>query len=233
MKPSVPESTLHEMIGYYRARASEYDEWFYRQGRFDRGSANNKHWFQEVQQVSKALDDYRVAGRVLELACGTGIWTERLLRTADSITAVDASPEVLEINRGRVKSDRVTYIEADLFRWQPPMQYDAVFFAFWLSHVPAERLKPFWDLVASALAPEGRVFLIDSQREPTGMAYDQVAPESGQMLTRRLNDGRSFEIVKNFYDPGEVASTAIESGIELQVRQTDLYFLWGTGKRRS
>jgi SAM-dependent methyltransferase len=234
MKPRVPDATLKQTIAYYRARAAEYDEWFYRKGRYDRGAANNRQWFQEVAQITTALDEYRLEGRVLEIACGTGLWTERLARTAQSLTAVDASPEVLTINRERVKSDRVRYVEADLFNWQPDGAYDSVFFGFWLSHVPAERLTSFWNLVKSALAPRGKLFLIDSRREPTGSAYDQTTPpESGQMLTSRLNDGRSFEIVKNFYEPGEIMSTAMECGIELDVRDTDLYFLWGTGKRRA
>ena len=46
------------------------------------------------------------AGEVLELACGTGLWTVELARHAASITAVDASPEVLEINRSRLREAR-------------------------------------------------------------------------------------------------------------------------------
>jgi ubiquinone/menaquinone biosynthesis C-methylase UbiE len=234
MKPKVPDGTVQQTIAYYRARAAEYDEWFYRKGRYDRGAANNKQWFQEVAQITKALADYELNGHLLEIACGTGLWTERLVTSAASVTAVDASPEVLAINRERVKSDRVRYVEADLFSWQPKATYDGVFFGFWVSHVPAERLASFWNLVASVLAPGGKVFLIDSRREPTASAYDQVMPpESTQMLTSRLNDGRSFEIVKNFYEPGEIMGTAMECGLELDVRQTDLYFLWGTGTRRA
>jgi hypothetical protein len=31
------ERLLADQIAYYRARAGEYDEWFLRQGRYDRG----------------------------------------------------------------------------------------------------------------------------------------------------------------------------------------------------
>jgi hypothetical protein len=58
-------------------------------------------------------------------------------------------------NRTRV-GDRVPvqYVTADLFRWRPPARfYDVCFFGFWLSHVPADRLTGFWDVVASALRP--------------------------------------------------------------------------------
>ncbi len=71
---------------------------------------------------------------MLELACGTGLWTVELARHADSVTAVDASPEVLGINRARIQETGhetpVRYVEADLFDWRPDAAYDAVFFGF-------------------------------------------------------------------------------------------------------
>ena len=38
MDRSVSNQTLQDMKQYYRERATEYDEWFYRQGRYDVGS---------------------------------------------------------------------------------------------------------------------------------------------------------------------------------------------------
>jgi ubiquinone/menaquinone biosynthesis C-methylase UbiE len=73
-------------------------------------------------------------GGVLELAGGTGWWTARLASTAAQLTVIDASPEVLAINRQRVATD-VTYVVADVFEWRPDRAYDVVFFSFWLSHV--------------------------------------------------------------------------------------------------
>ena len=84
---------------------------------------------------------------MLELACGTGLWMVELAHHATSVTAVDASPEVLEINRARLREtgreNAVRYVEADLFGWRPDAAYDAVFFGFWLSHVPPERFEAF------------------------------------------------------------------------------------------
>ena len=57
------------------------------------------------------------------------------------MTAVDAAPEVLAINRARVGDASVRYVEADLFDWSPDQRYDACVFAFWLSHVPAGSLR--------------------------------------------------------------------------------------------
>jgi 2-polyprenyl-3-methyl-5-hydroxy-6-metoxy-1,4-benzoquinol methylase len=230
MGEPVPSKTLNEMVEYYRARANEYDEWFYRRGRFDRGLESNARWHSEVSEVFATLDALRTEGDVLELAPGTGIWTERLLRSATSITAVDASPEMIAINRARVASDRVFYLQADLFTWHPTRTYDAVCFCFWISHVPTERLHAFLRTVAAALRPGGKIFFVDGRYEPTSTAVDHQLPEEGtQVMTRRLNDGREFQIVKNFYEPVALAASFAAVGLDVIVRETATYFLYGYG----
>lgn len=233
MSETVPVQTLQEMMNYYRERAHEYDEWFYRQGRYDRGPEQNARWFAEVDEVVAVLEARKMEGDILELAPGTGIWTERLIRTAATVTAVDASPEMIEINRAKVASERVSYVLADLFSWRPARVYDAVFFGFWISHVPLERLDHFLATVAAMLRPGGKVFFVDGQREPRSTATDHTLPEQdSQVMTRILNDGRSFEIVKNFYDPGELAERCTRAGFEINVRETATYFLYAFGTRR-
>src|SRR5579883_589226 len=230
MDKPVSSETLDEMMAYYRARASEYDEWFYRRGRSDRGAGANARWNSEMQEVFATLDALDIKGDVLELAPGTGIWTERLLRTAASITAVDASPEMIAINRARVASDRVSYVQADLFKWHPTRTYDAVCFCFWISHVPLERLHTFLSMVAEALRPGGKIFFVDGRREPTGTAADHQLPaEDEQVMTRRLNDGREFQIVKNFYEPASLAPSFAAAGLDVKVCETATYFLYGYG----
>ncbi|MGI8586226.1 MAG: class I SAM-dependent methyltransferase [Chloroflexia bacterium] len=228
----MPEKTLAEMVDYYRARAAEYDEWFYRQGRYDRGPDANARWFAEVAEVFAALDALHVSGDVLELAPGTGIWTERLVRTAATVTAVDASPEMIAVTRSKVADNRVSYVQADLWEWRPTRTYDAVCFGFWLSHIPRERLPAFLSLVAAALRPGGKVFFVDGLREPTSTAADHRLPAADtQVMTRRLNDGREFELVKNFFEPAELVAHCREAGLEVAVRQTETYFLCGLGRR--
>lgn len=232
MNKPVPEQTLQEMMTYYKERASEYDEWFYRQGRYDRGPESNARWFAEVDEIFAALDALKLEGDVLELAPGTGIWTERLLRTATTVTAVDASLEMIEINRARIASERVSYIQADLFSWRPERTYDAVFFGFWISHVPLERLDAFLASVAAMLRPGGKVFFVDGRREPTSTAANHQLPEQdSQVMVRKLNDGRAFEIVKNFYDPADLAARCSKAGLAVDVRETATYFLYGCGTR--
>ena len=131
-------------------------------GFYGRGDTHRTKWFAEVAVLAKALTDFAPRGDILELACGTGWWTEQLVRYRDSLTAVDASPEVIAVNRVPLPSSGINYVQADLFNWRPERNFDTVFFSFWLSHVPPERFGGFWETVKACLNPGGRVFLIDS-----------------------------------------------------------------------
>jgi 2-polyprenyl-3-methyl-5-hydroxy-6-metoxy-1,4-benzoquinol methylase len=233
MKLANHDKFLAEQIEYYRTRANEYDEWFFRQGRYNRGPELNQHWFNEIELLRRAVDKFNPAGDILELACGTGIWTEYLLRFRGQITAVDAAPEVIAVNRERTKSDNVKYLQADLFNWQPDKKYDVVFFAFWLSHVPPERFDGFWQVVADALKPGGRVFFIDSRFEQTSTAKNHTLekPED-TVVVRKLNDGKEFNIVKIFYQPAELEAKLRQAGWQITAAETPQYFIYGHGSNR-
>jgi SAM-dependent methyltransferase len=226
------EAVLTEQLDYYRARALEYDKWWLREGRFDRGPEANTRWFAETSELERVLARFDPRGEVLELACGTGLWTRHLVAYADRITAVDAAPEVLAINHARVGDDRVRYVEADLFEWTPDALYDACVFTFWLSHVPEHRFDGFWGMVGRALKPGGRVFFIDSARTERSTAADHVLPGSGDdTMTRRLDDGREFQIVKRFYEPEALERRLGELGWQASVGATPEFFIYGTAAR--
>jgi SAM-dependent methyltransferase len=194
---------------YYQARAPEYDEWWQRRGRFDRGPESAEEWDRAVAQVAAALETFGATGDVLELAGGTGWWTARLARTAGRLTVIDSSPESLELNRKRVGRPDVRYVVADLFTWQPLGTYEVVFFSFWLSHVPRSRFSDFWSLVRSCLAPGGRVFLIDNRNESPD---PYVIRRGSDLELRRVHDGSEFQVVEVFYEPEELQSLLRDEG---------------------
>jgi SAM-dependent methyltransferase len=219
---------IEEQIAYYQARAGEYDEWFLRQGRYDHGPEMNARWFAEVEQVTRALEAFAPAGDVLELASGTGLWTQRLAPSARSVTAVDSSPEVHAINQERLGGAPVRYVVADLFRWQPDRQYDTIFFSFWLSHIPPERLESFWSIVHAALAPGGRVFFVDALYEETSTAKNhQLEGPDAHAVTRRLNDGQEYRIVKVFYRSEMLTERLTAWGWQVRIERTPTYFYYG------
>ena len=209
------DDLLSEQISYYRARAAEYGA-----GALDLPGGD---------EIEGALDSFRPTGDVLELACGPGSWTKQLLGHAGSVTAVDASPEMLTIASHQIGHDhRVRFINADLFRWRPDRQYDVVFFGFWLSHVPLERFDAFWSLVADCLAPRGRVFFTDDAYRTRD---ELIQGESSSTIRRRLEDGTSFHAVKVPHTASGLEQRLTELGWQIEVRQTSGPFYWGSGSR--
>jgi SAM-dependent methyltransferase len=208
---------LAEQKRYYAERAPEYDDWWYRRGRYAREPERERCWLVDVAELEERLQSFAPRGDVLELAAGTGIWTRRLVPAADRVVAVDANAETLALN-----TPAAELVVADIFSWRPPQQFDVVFFSFWLSHVPEERFAEFWALVRSALRPDGRVFLIDSG--PPEVAGD------GELQVRQLADGREFTIVKRFWQPDELAERVAGLGFELDLELTgnDLFLNGGS-----
>jgi demethylmenaquinone methyltransferase/2-methoxy-6-polyprenyl-1,4-benzoquinol methylase len=227
------DETLKEQLTYYRARAGEYDQWFYRMGRYDHGPHINRRWFDEAAEVMNVLHQLAPVDSVLELACGTGIWTHELLKVGTRITAIDASPEVIEINRAKQQNSHVEFVQADLFDWEPEREYDLVAFAFWLSHVPPERLNDFLAKVYRAVCPGGRIFMVDSRLEQTSTARDLPIKEHDEPYqVRKLNDGREFKIVKVFYEPRNLQAMFAAAGFQAEVRVTENYFIYAIGTKR-
>lgn len=226
---------LAEQVAYYRARAGEYDAWWLRQGRFDRGAEFNAAWFAEVADVERTLRAWLAAARprrALELACGTGLFTRHLAPEVGSLTAIDASPEVIARNRARLAAlgiANVTFVEADLFAWRPDARYDLVFMSFWLSHVPVDRFDAFWSTLREALAPGAAVYLIDSAHDPTSTAVDHVLTGTG-VVTRKLDDGSTYRIVKHFWTPGRLADALARLGFRASIAQTPRYFIHGEAR---
>jgi 2-polyprenyl-3-methyl-5-hydroxy-6-metoxy-1,4-benzoquinol methylase len=149
------DDLIQEQIAYYRARAAEYDEWWTRTGRYDRGPSQRARWLHEISILERALGAQGPLGQVLELACGTGIWTEHLASMADRVRAIDASPEVIALNRARVNATNVDYQLANIFDSPDVAAANFVFFAFWLSHVPRSRFEALrgWSSVTVKSGP--------------------------------------------------------------------------------
>jgi demethylmenaquinone methyltransferase/2-methoxy-6-polyprenyl-1,4-benzoquinol methylase len=228
--PFVNRELLDEQIRYYRARAPEYDRWFHRVGRHDLGPEGNARWFAEIEEVRQALDAVGYVDEALELACGTGLWTTQLVSLGATVTAVDASPEMLDLNRMRVASANVTYVEADLFEWEPAQRYDLVFFGFWISHVPDQAFQAFWEKVARALKPGGRAFLVDDLRARFRSDNDDEDSRA-ETRVRHVDDGRSFRIFKIFYDPVTLTERLQHLGWSCDFRSAGFYLLYGSAGR--
>jgi demethylmenaquinone methyltransferase/2-methoxy-6-polyprenyl-1,4-benzoquinol methylase len=210
---SPEDGLVREQIDYYDRRATEYD-----------ATSNPEGDALESQglRLEEALRDFRPEGRVLEVACGTGTWTRRLISYADELTAVDSSADMIRLARAKVGETKVRFIEADIFSWHPGQTYDVVFFANWLSHVPASRFEAFWLLISGCLGERGRVFFIDESHD----AWRKEEFLQENLVLRRLRDGSTHRVIKFFWEPSELEERLRALGWDVRVESTG-DFLWG------
>jgi len=210
-------SREREQIDYYRARAREYEDFWFARGRHALRPPLDAQWVLDTAEAEDATKRWVPTGEVLELACGTGLWTRFLAARAARVTAVDSSPEVIDVNRQRAAGHSVRYVVADVFSWQPPEErFDGVFLGYWHSHVPDERWQSFWDVVRSSLRPGGRVMVVDTPAYPPGAPGDVVA----RAERRELDDGRQFVVVKRCWEPGQLQEQLTRHGWRVSARTT-------------
>lgn len=225
-----PEAAL---IPYYEARAAEYDDWYLRRGRYERGAVHDTVWNAELDAAGRWLDGQPISGEIVELAAGTGWWSP-LLADKGELSLYDANAAPLERARERLVAHGLRAHLHLRDAWaEPDRQVDALFAGFWLSHVPRARLGPFIALVRRWLKPGGTFAFIDSRPDPQSSAADHPAP-TNDLSVRHLDDGRAFTIVKVYYEPVELEAALRAAGFgPVEVTSTGRFFLLGSATRGS
>jgi demethylmenaquinone methyltransferase/2-methoxy-6-polyprenyl-1,4-benzoquinol methylase len=209
------EALLAEQVDYYQARAGEYDEAY--------AGADNP--LQHLDSVLDLLALPPAAGRVLEVACGTGQWTQHLAGRFADVTALDTSADALAIARRRAPAG-VRWVQEDVFRFSSPAPFDLVFAAFWLSHVPWSEWPRFWSRLAALLAPGGLVVCVDETAD--GLAGKETwSAGTEDVVTRSVADGRTFQVAKLRLDPAAVTARLADLGwaVETVTLSPDLFAL--------
>lgn len=202
---TVGDDLLAEQVAYYRRRAREYDVTAFAD--LDAGRA----------RITRIVAALRPAGNVLEIACGTGLWTGALAGAATAVTAIDAAPEAIDIARGRVTAAHVRFEVADVFTWAAAARFDTVFFAFWLSHVPASRFEQFWRQLQGLVAGHGRVLFVDEHPDVRGKEAYEAG--SSEIIHRQLADGSQHRLVKVFVHPGQLRARLRQLGWHSRIRR--------------
>ena len=214
----VTDEVLSSQADYYRRRAGEYDVTAYG----DLVAARAR--------MARLVAEMDPTGRVLEIACGTGLWTEALACVAETVTAIDVAPEAVAIASDRVRSNNVSFEVTDIFSWKTTARFDVIFFSAWLSHVPGSRFEPFWQLLRELLAGGGRVLFIDEHVE--ARSKEHYLPGGDEIVERQLRDGSRYRIVKNFVDPEQLERRLRELGWECRIRRDESDWVWVCGEAR-
>jgi demethylmenaquinone methyltransferase/2-methoxy-6-polyprenyl-1,4-benzoquinol methylase len=218
------------MLAYYEARAPEYDDWYLRRGRYERGPVHDAAWNAELDMAGRWLDGLPIAGEIVELAAGTGWWSP-LLASKGELSLYDGAQAPLDRARERLVAHRLRAHLHVRDAWAAPDRaVDAVFTGFWLSHVPRERLDAFLAIVRQWLKPGGTFAFIDSLADPQSSATDHPTPADDRSV-RRLDDGREFTVVKVYYEPDELEAAMARAGfVDARVTTTGRFFLTGVAK---
>ena len=140
--------------------------------------AGRVRWARRVAMFHEFLA--RPGLRVLEIGCGTGLFTAELARTGQSITAIDISPELLERARQRVTVDTVTFALENAYATTfPDASFDAIVGSSCVHHLEIDRACAEFHRL---LAPGGRIMFT----EPN-MLNPQIALQKNIPLLKRLS----------------------------------------------
>ena len=217
--PQAPRASLGieaAMASYYARRADEYEVIFQKP---------------ERQNDLRALRSFVLetfAGRhVLEIACGTGYWTQILASTAASVTATDVNDEVLEIAQAKPRMrETVQFRREDAYALPSfPQRFTAGFAGFWWSHVPKPRLRPFLSDLHQTLAPGATMVFLDNAYVRGSSTPLSRRDADGNIYQRRtLHDGSTHEVLKNFPTEAEIREAL--DGLAFNVRVGFLPHFW-------
>jgi SAM-dependent methyltransferase len=179
-----------------------------------------------IREAIRALD---LRGRVLELAAGTGQWSGLLADCADELLVTDASPEMLAIHRAKLgELPNLRREVADAFAARHT-RFDAVFFGFFLSHVPPTHFERFWAVLERLLAPGGQIAFVDEGRHFLGR--EKWVDEAAGIVIRDLSDGSAHRAVKVLWHPEDLRRRLAALGWDASVHAEGPFY-WGTADRR-
>lgn len=201
---------MDPLVEYYTRRAPEYESMWHRQDPARLG---------EQAAMASALKATCQARRVLEVACGTGYWTQFAAAAAAEVIALDLSPKMLAIAQSKNLA-RVTFVEGDAYNLANlPGPFTTGLANFWFSHVPKRRIKEFLDGFHAQLHSGARVFIADNVFVP-GIGGELVSHPGMEdtFKLRQLADGSSHEVLKNYYDAARLREIFQNRGGDLDIR---------------
>ena len=205
------------LLAYYTQRAQEYDQVYEKPERQS-----------DLSRLRLWLRDALAGHLILEIACGTGYWTEAVAPAAAAIKATDASSEVLELARHKpYPPDRVQFAVADAYVLDcVDGAFTAGLAAFWWSHVPRERQEGFLRGFHRRLGVGAVVVLMDNRYvEGSSTAISRADAAGNTYQQRRLNDGTTHEVLKNFASRADLEGLFEPYANEMSIVELTYYWM--------
>ena len=163
---------------------------------------------------------------MIEIACGTGYWTQFIARAAAHIVALDLALETLLLARNRLPANKVSLCVGDAYDLPlGPGCFDAAFAGFWFSHLPKTRRREFLTGLGERLKPGAKVVLLDNRFvEGSSSPITEQDADGNTYQTRILADRSVHRILKNF--PLESEMQAMLDGIGENGLLTNWQYFW-------
>ena len=198
---------------YYARRAAEYEKIFDKPERQA-----------DLARMRVDIPSLFVNQRVLEIACGTGYWTPLIAEQAESVLATDYNEEPLEIAKSKsYRKANVSFARADAYAlpdWKN--RFSACYAGFWWSHIPLGRIDAFLKGLGKALEPGATVAFMDNRYvEGSSTPISRTDAEGNTYQARRLADGSSHEVLKNF-----PTSRQLRARLGREVRYVEYEYYW-------
>jgi 2-polyprenyl-3-methyl-5-hydroxy-6-metoxy-1,4-benzoquinol methylase len=177
------------LVDYYKERAKEYEKIYDKPERKE-----------EIDRATKILQDIFFDKEVLELACGTGYWTERIAKTATSILATDINEAVIDIARRKIfPRASVNFRVEDIFNLTPECKYDNLFAGFIWSHIRLQDLDNFLSIVHKCVNRGGTVVFMDNNHvADSSRPITETDKHNNTYQLRQLENGKVYLVLKNF-----------------------------------
>ncbi len=204
------------LVEYYAKRAAEYERIYQKPERQ-----------KDLAALRKRLAKELAGEDVLEIACGTGYWTQAVAERAHSILATDINEEVLQIARAKTyPKGNVIFEKRDLFQLAGTTgRFTAGLAAFWWSHLKKSEIAGFLKHFHEALAPDAKVVFMDNNYVPgSSIPINRTDDEGNTYQSRTLEDGTEFEVLKNF--PTEAELRQAVAGLAKNIRFLNLTHYW-------
>lgn len=205
--------TSPELVDYYRRRASEYEAIYAKPERQA-----------DLEVLRQAIPAKLRGARVLEIACGTGYWTQLVAEVAADLVATDLAEEPMQIAQSKRYNRRPRFETCDAYSLPETLgRFDGALAVFWWSHIPRQRIGEFLASLHARLEPGARIVLMDNRFvEGSSTPISELDAQGNTYQLRRLGDGSSVRVLKNFPGEAELRSHLPPS---LHVESLEYYWL--------